>query len=250
MNTLAVRNALIFLLLLTLPGFAQPFQKVKDGVEYRAAKLGGAVVHQLRFNPSKARLKLLLAKDHGETAMLVGNMAQKSKVFFAVNASYFDRQLNPLGYLQRDQQVIVPGFQTGGAFGGLFLLSGGKARVLQPKQFRPGKHQLALQCGPRLLVKGKAIPGIHSTKPGVRTGIAVDRKGRICLFACARSPGIDLAKLPNLLLKKVSAGGLEAFYALNLDGGSSTQMWMVTEKVKATLPSLVRVPVGLGVEMR
>lgn len=250
MNTLAVNKALIWLILLTLPGLAQPFTKVKPGVEYRAARLGGATVHQLRFQPDKARLRLLLAKDHGEQAMLVGNMAQKAGVFFAVNASYFDAKLSPLGYLQRGKQVVVPQFQTGGAFGGLFLLSGGKARVVRPQDFTRGAHQLALQCGPRLVVQGRPIDGIHATEPGARTGIAVDRQGRICLYACSGRPGLDLAKLPALLLKKVSQGGLEAFYALNLDGGTSTQLWMVTDKIKASLPSLARVPVALGVEMR
>lgn len=241
----------LILLLTSVTVWAQPFQTLQEGVEYRKVQLktqqGSCSMHQLRFRPQKARLKVLTA----EPAAFIGQFMKDC--FFAVNASYFDQERRPLGYL-KDGKVFNSSVATGGAFGGIFVVDSAEtARLLTPSTFPPhqrARARLALQAGPRLVVRGERVSGIHATKAAARTGVAVDRAGRITVFAMGHGEGVGLEKLPYLLVRPVEQGGLGAWDALNLDGGSSTQMVLSHPKAKAAIPALVPVPVGLGVVKR
>ncbi len=238
----------VWLLIVLLSGavWSQPFEKLAEGVEYRQAQLqtqqGPCSMHQLRFRPNRARLKVL----RSEPAGFIGQFMQNC--FFAVNASYFDEDRKPLGYL-KDEQVYNAQVATGGAFGGVFVVDRTQtAQLLSPSSFVPARVRLALQAGPRLVVKGQRVQGIHATRAAARTGVAVDRQGRIIIFAMNHGQGTGLEKLPYLLVRPEAQGGVEAWGALNLDGGTSTQMVLNHPKKKAYIPGLVPIPVGIGVE--
>lgn len=231
------------LVLAALPARPAPsWTRAVDGLEYRVTTYRGAQLHQVRVDPTKRRLDVALASDHGRPAMSVAELKDRTGALAAFNASYFDGENRPLGYLQSGSRVIVDAVATGGAFGGVFLLDEEEARIVHRSDFEPGSARLALQAGPRLLEGGRKVEGVHPGDARQRTGVAVDREGKIVLYAVGLGQGLTMTALQDALL---ALGFREA---LNLDGGSSTQMMVEAGGVKAVVAGFVPVPVALVVK--
>ncbi|MCA9793776.1 MAG: phosphodiester glycosidase family protein [Candidatus Eremiobacteraeota bacterium] len=241
-----MRKWLCFLVLLTFSGAWAEWRPLKTGLAYRTADLGEVRMHQFRLDPSQVKLEVFLAADYGRPTMLVGELAEAAQAMVMLNGGYFDQDSRPMGYL-KDGKIINQDINPGSAFGGILVVGRGKPTVLSRDTFQPGPERLALQCGPRLIDAGKPVEGIHDSDRRARTGVAVDGEGNLYLYACDGRPGLTFARLQRILTKPVNQGGLAARYALNLDGGSSTQMVLRHPRVKAAIPALVAVPVGVGV---
>lgn len=241
-----MRKWLCLLLLLGWSGAAAEWRPLKPGLDYRTADLGEVRMHQFRLDPQKVKLEVFLASDYGRPALFVGELAEAAQAMVMVNGGYFDAEQKPMGYL-KDDRVILSEVHPGSAFGGILVVGQGKPTVVSRDNFRPGPERLALQCGPRLVDRGQAVEGIHEAGPRARTGVAIDSQGWLYLYACDGRPGLTFAQLQKILMKPLSGGGLAARYALNLDGGTSTQMVLRHPKLKAAIPAFVAVPVGLGV---
>ncbi len=232
---------LVILLLIGIPAQAD-WVWLQPGVEYRSATIEGKILHQIRFGPERLTL------FHPRKPALVGAISTSTKALVVMNASYFDEAKQPLGYLIIEGRVVNRTIHPGGAFGGVLFVRDGQAQIVARDRFQPGGEQLALQCGPRLLSRGQPVTGLHPTQPKARSGIALDRQGKIILYACDYANGLTLAELQQILARPENQGGVRAVEALNLDGGSSTQLVLNHPKVKVTLPALVPVPVAIGVQ--
>lgn len=215
------------------------------GVEVRWGKPSGFgwTLYACRLDLRRVRLRLILA-GQGRSFYLPQAM---SGALAAVNASYFDERNRPLGYLRQGRQVLVAEVASGAAFGGVFFLDGaGRARVVHRSRFTPGAWSLALQAGPRLLDDGRPVQGLKDPSRARRTGVAVDRQGRVLLYATAPEGRPTLAEMQAIAAAPTHRGGLGAWEALNLDGGSSTQMSVRAPGLRLDVPGLSPVPVALG----
>jgi uncharacterized protein YigE (DUF2233 family) len=165
-----------------------------------------------------------------------------------VNANYFDTNNRPLGLVVAD----------GGFFGqiiprndaGVFQVKDGVPRVrsLWLEPFRQGEQfQQAVQAFPMLMSYGYVAP-INPDVAQVRaarTVIAQDKLGRI-LFIVTVYAGVTLGELANWL----GNSNLNIDFALNLDGGSSTSLYIATGGPNQFVPSLKAVPVVIALYAR
>lgn len=246
---------LLFLCLADQAGAIPAFETVAPGVEYREVRLEEPrplLVSQVRCDPQKVRFSLLLASDlkgKSKTAR-ADQMLRAFGLTAVINCSYFDERDSLLGYHERLGHVLVPQLARGGVFGGLFYWDGKRAGLKSRDESRPRDVPVLFQAGPRLVWEGQPVAGLEATRLAARSGISIDRQGRVTLFALGPMSAVTLAELPDLLRRPIERGGTGAWRALNLDGGSSTQLGLATEKRKASLPGLSPVPAFLGVTSR
>ena len=209
---------------------APTWKALKPGLDHRALVVegvGGSIkvgVEVLRVDLTKFDLRILEARTHGALGLTARELCEKTGAVAAVNGSFFAENYAPLGLLVSGGKTLNPARQ---ADWGVFAVSHGKATLHHVKEFDAKPDvSFAVEAGPRLVLDGKPVV---SLKPQVarRTAIAVDGSGRVLLVA-TEGP-LFTSELAELLARPEADGGLGAVAALNLDGGSSTQMYVNLE---------------------
>jgi uncharacterized protein YigE (DUF2233 family) len=165
-----------------------------------------------------------------------------------VNASYFDANNRPLGLVVADGSFFGQVIPRNDA--GVFQVKDGVPRVrsLWLEPLRQGEQfQQVVQAFPMLMSHGYVAP----INPDVaqaraaRTAIAQDKLGRI-LFIVTVYAGVTLGELANWL----GNSNLNIDFALNLDGGASTGLYIATGGPNQFVPSLKAVPVVIALYAR
>lgn len=205
-------------------------------------------ITQLRCDPKRVRFSLLLASDGQGKARLsrAEEMARRFGQLAVINCSYFDQHDRILGYHQRYGHVLSERAE-GGVFTGFFYWDGVRAGLKSRDEPLPKDVPVLFQAGPRLVWEGTAIAGLDKIERAARSGLAVDQQGRVTLFVFPATSQVTLAELPALLSRPVSEGGVAAWRALNLDGGSSTQFTLRSRNRTISLPGFAPVPAFLGI---
>lgn len=227
------------------------FTSVGKGLEYREVRLDSPrplTIHQLRCDPTKVRFSLLLASDLKKAhvkAATAQEMSRKFALSAAVNSSYFGEEFELLGYAERQGQVLNPEV-AGGFFSAFFYWDGRRAGFKKRGESLPKDVPVLFQAGPRLVWDGEPIEGLDPSLAN-RTLLSVDAEGRITVVVVGGLSRVALSELPGLLLRPVAKGGVASLRALNLDGGSSTQMSLKGSKKTVEVPGFARVPVFLGI---
>ena len=198
-----------------------------------------------RFNPELFKIRVLCSKNYGHKRAKVKTLAKLSGTVAIINSSYFDMQGNPLAYLKCNGKVVNGKMATHSLYSGVFFVKQGRSYIVHSSKFNP-KIEVsdAVQVGPRLLSKGKntiGLKNIHAVHH--RSGIALDRKGNVMIYATSSEfNGISWDRLRYFLkLKKI--GGYEV---LNLDGGGSTQMYISTKNFEDSILGLSPVPSAIA----
>ena len=158
---------------------------------------------------------------------------QREAAVMAVNGGFFDENGKSLGLRVSGGERVSP---VRGTRWGIFYVRGHLAHIVAPAAFkpRPDIHE-AVQCGPRLVVQGQ----IMQLKPqwARRTGIGIQHDGHVIVaVADGETSFQDWAALWS------SPTGLNCPNALNLDGGSSTQMALKTRAVSLEISGGRTVP--------
>lgn len=204
------------------------WQALARGVEYRVARYtarsGEEVrVHEVRVDPRRADLRVLY-NGHAAT---VAATAMRTGALAAINACYFDEGRHPLGYLKIQGHVVNGDVASGSAFTAVFTMRGNVARVVPRANFDGHVVDTALQAGPRMVADGVATGGLRETRSFRQSGIAVTRKGDVVIYATDSSYlGITWQEMQRLLTASPVSGGIDARDVLNLDGGSSSQIYV------------------------
>jgi uncharacterized protein YigE (DUF2233 family) len=166
-----------------------------------------------------------------------------------INANFFDRNNRPLGLVATD------GVLTGASIPrndvGVFQVVGGVPKVrsffLEPYRNTEIFEQV-VQGLPMLMVAGQVAPAFNpdlSTAPDFRSVIAQDRYGRV-LFITTQYTKVSLTDMARFL----GVSGMEINTAVNMDGGTSTQMYMASGGANQFTTGLRAVPVVVAVYRR
>ncbi len=234
------------LLYLTGVAEAHDWTRLERGLYYTSFPLPSdnqsitvARVHAFKINPTHFKIAPLFTPRKRST---IKKLAEENKALIAVNANYFDVEGEPLGLILKEGLTLNPTKNI--SWWGIFYLDQGLPRIAHVSEYkqRAGITN-AVQAGPRLVINGE-IPKLKAGS-SQRTAIGIARDGNIILMTVLKP--IELKALATLLSKPELQGGLGCVNALNLDGGSSSQMISLHEKLSLSLPSYVSVPVGLGV---
>lgn len=199
---------------------ASSWRHLGDGIQYRrldsVSLTPWSHVHVFRIDPSKNHFGLLMAKDFGKLHASVAEFLEHTSANIAVNGGFFGERYEPLGL--RIQDGVKRNSLKPISWWGIFYIKDGKAHISNIKHFSGNAGvDLAIQTGPRLLIHGR----IPSLKPGraERSALGITRKGKVILLVTENTP-LSTRELAELM----RAEPIGALYALNLDGGSSTQL--------------------------
>jgi hypothetical protein len=198
------------------PGRAQgddAWTPLGAGVEHRPLADGAIAGHAFRFRPADVALRVVPAPG-GRAA--VSAFAPAGDVI-AINASFFDEEGRTMG-LAVDRGRSLGGRRIGRWAG--FVVERGTPRILPGSALGEGTGtDLVVQGLPRLVVAG-TVPRLKPQRAR-RTAVCV-AGGRVVLLATTAR--VETTELARFLAAPPAHGGLGCRDALNLDGGSSTQL--------------------------
>jgi len=176
----------------------------------------------LTFDRKRTRLRVLDLPPPSSVAQHL----RQSGALAGVNGGYFQPDHEPLGLVVSGGVKLNPMVRSK-LLSGVFVVTPKRAMLLRRGEYREGRNTLeALQAGPFLVDRGKAVAGLNAAKAAERTVLLADDHG---VFALLTTQAISLADLAQLLATpKLFPGHPEIVRALNLDGGSSTALWVAT----------------------
>lgn len=179
--------------------------------------------------------RILLAKDLGTRAAHVSALAAQRRAVLAINGGFFTPTFQSLGLLVDRRRVLNP---LRRADWGVLYVKSGSAALVHTKQFRKTMAvDFAIQAGPRLVVNGAPLKLKEQWAHRTAIGIADPHH----LVVVATRAAILTRTLAETFAKSEADGGFGCRFALNLDGGSSTQLYLNTAKLRLNLRGLARV---------
>ncbi len=194
-----------------------------------------AQLHVFKINLKKANITFC---EMSEKATSAKQAALINQALIATNGAFFASDHSPLGL--RVKNGLIKSAIKPVSWWGVFYVKKNRAKIIKNSRYRHSKSiSFAIQAGPRLLINGK-IPAL---KKGLaeRTAIGITTKGEIILLVS------EHALMSTTFLAKLMRDELNCVYALNLDGGSSSQLFAHIGDFKRSVLSFARVPTPLCV---
>ncbi|KTC73070.1 hypothetical protein Lbir_1122 [Legionella birminghamensis] len=196
------------------------WHKLTSGIDYQELKESYLTpwshIYAFRINLKYNQLSLVFAKDMAVKYASADEFAQHSNALLTINGGFFDQEFKPLGLRIKNRQLKSPLKQI--SWWGIFYIRNDKPYITNVRQFRRDNQiEFAVQSGPRLLINGQIPP----LKPGraERTALGITPDGEVIILVT------DNAALSTIELAQImKAPPLNCLNALNLDGGSSSQL--------------------------
>ena len=197
------------------------WKTVGKGLDYTSIRVLPGIIHAFKIDPKQNKFGVVTAKDLGKKSAYVRAIAKKYGALLAINGGFFTPEYDSLGLLINNGKVINPVKNT--SWWSIFYIKNNSPKIIHTNSFKNSSSiSMAIQSGPRLVVNG-AIPKLKSSI-AERSAICITPKKDVIIVA-TQNLLIQPAELANYLRKSESEGGLGCFTALNLDGGSSTQLY-------------------------
>jgi hypothetical protein len=220
-------RALFLLLLLMLPARAGEHLRFLLPVGP-----GGrpSTAHAYVFNSRRETIRLVDQGGVSHQAHLnLGAAALSARASAGVNGGPFDSHGTPLGLFIADGKAV--GIASGSGplgGGGVLWEEAGKIGISPSEGFDfEGTHaSQLLQAGPFLIANGAAKEGLQASTFHRRTVVLTDGAD---LWAIAYVPGATLEGLARALAKPGAFPAFRPKTVLNLDGGSSSGLWLRRE---------------------
>ena len=197
-----------------------------------------------RLDPGRVRLRV--AYDPQQPRVLSDWFAERRPVL-AVNGGFFTETYAPTALLISDGVASGASYE---GFGGM-LAVGPDGQVslwaLRDAPYDPGTPiTQAVQSFPMLVFPGgQPAPVDDDGQRARRTAVAIDRDGRV-LFVVSPTSSFTLRELAEWL----AGADLDVDRALNLDGGSSTGLFLGAGPVSAQIDSFGPLPIVIMAEPR
>lgn len=225
------------------------WNRVATGVEvrYEDWKIPGGdddTVTIVRFDLHKT--KLSVGYQPGQP-LLMNEWMQQEHAIAMINGGYFDQQDNATALVVSNGKVFGKSYN---GFGGMLSVDAHgivNLRSLRQQPYDPNNEQLeqATQSAPMLMSGGKRTQFSADASQTRRSVVAMDKQGRLLFIA---SPG-QVFSLDQLADQLVSSD-LSIETALNLDGGSSTGLYVNGGSSHVAIDSLAKLPLVIIVKAR
>jgi uncharacterized protein YigE (DUF2233 family) len=219
------------------------------GVEVRTEdwKIQGGdddTVTIVRFDLHKVKLSV---GYQPQQPLLMNEWMQQEHAIAMMNGGYFDQQYVATALVASNGKVFGESY-TG--FGGMLSVDtqqNVQLRSLRQQPYDPNNEQLrqATQSSPMLMVGGKRTQFNADASQTRRSVVAMDKQGRL-LFIVSPNPIFSLDQLADQLV----SSDLSIETALNLDGGSSTGLYVKAGSSQVTIDSFAKLPLVIIVKAR
>jgi exopolysaccharide biosynthesis protein len=224
-------RALLLLLVTGASALAEGWAPVAPGIEYLHLERDGIDVHLVAVNLDVPSLAVV-ATAAAERGLTVSEFAARRSAVVAINADYFDTELQPIGLAMGDGAVWaraderVRRQEVVGVGGHRVEIFPRAEPLREPQPWMTGAVSgwpaVVADCAPV-----HALPGSDSftRAPHPRTAVGLSQDGRrlVLLVADGRredAPGLTLPELAELM------AWYGACTAVNLDGGGSSALWL------------------------
>jgi len=225
------------------------WNKAATGVEVRNEDWKNAdgdddTVTIVRFDTHK--VKVSIGYQPGQPASMNDWMQQEHPLAI-INGGYFDQQFNATALVVTNGQVFG---QSYAGFGGMLSvnsLGSLSLRSLHQQPYYPNSERLeqATQSAPMLILDGKRTQFSADASQTRRSVVAMDKQGRL-LFIVSPNPVFSLDELADQLV----SSDLSIETALNLDGGSSTGLYVNGGSSQVSIDSFAKLPLVIIVKAR
>lgn len=219
---------------------------IAPGVEYR--ELTGKYfspwshIHVFRISLKKNKLANQLASEFSKKLATAEVFAKQGNAFLAINGGFFDNQSKPLGLRLTNHQQQNPIKPI--SWWGVFYIQNQKPYISSYREFdKNPSMEFAIQSGPRLLINNRLVP----LKPGIaeRTALGITKNKQVIILVTENS-AMSTSELARLLQSEP----LSCTDALNLDGGSSTQLYVDTKELARKVSGFIGVSDAVVVKPR
>ncbi len=217
------------------------WRELSKGLAYTQITLptltSSGTIHAFRVDLKQFELSLALANEYQGQFASAQNLTQASKGVLGINGGFFSPELESLGLRISDGEQLSRLKKT--PWWGIFLIENGVAKILAADQYHARESiDFAIQCGPRLLVNGR----IPKLRPGVanRSVLGIRRDGQV-IIAATQNIYLSTEELAKIFQRSEEKDGLACRQALNLDGGSSTQLYAKVDNFQLSLTSFMPV---------
>lgn len=226
---------------------------VAKGVERRIATIERGGDHALdlfalRIDPNHVRIEVIALKPSEVGTKPIGILSESLGAIAMMNGSFFNEELGILGLCVSKGQEVSP-LVRAGDHRGVFAVYDGRADLVERDRYTGSGVTNAIQSGPWLVRDGSALKDFDDKdRVTRRSAVATDKKGRVIFIVTDTVlSGITLAHFAEVLAMPEGKGGFGAAMALNLDGGTSTQLALRGETDARLIRGFVNVPVLLAV---
>ncbi|MDR3402139.1 MAG: phosphodiester glycosidase family protein [Chthoniobacter sp.] len=195
-----------------------------SGLEFTERRVksetGDATLWVVTFDPKTHAFAVM---DNPNGAFNLGSAAEKRGALAGVNGGYFQPDRTPLGLLVRQGVEIHP-LEHAKLLSGVLSVTSTAITIQRTAAFKssPAVRE-ALQAGPFLVERGTPIVGLEATKDASRTVVFQNAKGHSGFLICKSTTLAGMAEI--LSTASIFPEG-KIVRALNLDGGTSTALWV------------------------
>lgn len=195
----------------------------------------------VRFDLHRVKLSVAYQPDH---PLSMQEWTQKEQPAALINGGYFDG-------LDHATALVISNGQSSGAtyqgFGGMLAVDAQgnvQLRSLREQPYSSTEDLMqATQSSPMLLLNGQRTQFNADTKVSPRSVVALDRQGHL-LFIVSPGSAFTLNEMADLLARS----DLSLITALNLDGGSSTGLYVNGGGQSVAIDAFVNLPLVIVVK--
>jgi uncharacterized protein YigE (DUF2233 family) len=220
------------------------------GVALRRLRLPGAdgrpafPLTIVRLDPAQVRLRVVYAPDRPRA---LRTWFDETQPLLAINGGFFKEDYHSTALVVSDGQASGPSYE---GFGGMLAVGqdgGVSLRALSEQPYDSAEPLAqAMQSFPMLVFPGGTAADISDNgERARRSAVAIDREGNLLLIASSTS-ALTLREFAGWL----SQSDLAVDRALNLDGGSSTGLFVGAGQVREQIDSFGPLPLVLLVEAK
>jgi uncharacterized protein YigE (DUF2233 family) len=206
----------------TTPGPAKGIEVVEAELS-RAEPAGTARLVAVLFDDRSHALRIVDSPKPGESAL--ADVMESRNALAGVNGGYFEPDFTPVGLVVAEGKTRQP-FKKAKLLSGIVAVSPkGAVSIFRSARFdpKPGAYREALQCGPMLVENSSPVAGLNAEKIARRTVVATGSGGRVALVYLT---SVTLADAARILTAPGIFGTWKPASALNLDGGTSSGLWV------------------------
>lgn len=220
-----IRFLIVSMMGLPLLGYAQEtkWTNLSDGIQYTVLypENPSSGLHAFRIDLKKYHLQLKVAKNVQQTALFVDQLSDDKRVLIGINGGFFSPTLQPLGLRVSEGQAINPIKKI--SWWGVFLVRNHQASIIPQSAYNSNmKSEFAIQAGPRLIANG-VLTKLHAGE-AQRSALGITRDGKVIIAVTDNYP-LSTESLAKIMSRSEKNGGLACVSALNLDGGTSSQLY-------------------------
>ena len=199
-----------------------------------------------RFDPHSIHLSIGYQPDK---PLNLSSWVKQTGAMASVNGGYFDEHNQATGLVISNGNAAGTSYN---GYGGMLAVDAQgtiSLRSLRDQPYDPNSEQLlqATQSTPMLIINGKRTNFSADAASKRRTVVAMDKQGRL-LFIISPSQAFSLDELADLLVDHAKASDLNLQTALNLDGGSSTGLYLNAGSQKVTIDPITPLPIVISIK--